>query len=84
MFIKPSIEINAFDYPLPEEKIAFTPAPNRADSKLLVWDQDIKASSQYKNIADYLPNNTQLFFNNSKVIAARIFFEKQIAMGLVV
>ena len=81
MFIKPSIEINAFDYPLPEEKIAFTPAPNRADSKLLVWDQDIKASSQYKNIADYLPNNTQLFFNNSKVIAARIFFEKTNSNG---
>ena len=76
MFIKPSIEINAFDYPLPEEKIAFTPAPNRADSKLLVWDQDIKATSHYKNIADYLPNNTQLFFNNSKVIAARILFDK--------
>ncbi len=81
MFIKPSIEINAFDYPLPEEKIAFTPAPNRADSKLLVWDQAIKASSQYKNLADYLPNNTQLFFNNSKVIAARIFFEKTNSNG---
>jgi len=81
MFIKPSIEINAFDYPLPEEKIAFTPAPNRADSKLLVWDQDIKATSHYKNIADYLPNNTQLFFNNSKVIAARIFFEKTNSNG---
>ena len=81
MFIKPSIEINAFDYPLPEEKIAFTPAPNRADSKLLVWDQAIKATSQYKNIANYLPLNTQLFFNNSKVIAARIFFEKTNSNG---
>ena len=81
MFIKPSIEINAFDYHLPEEKIAFKPAPNRADSKLLVWDQAIKATSQYKNIANYLPLNTQLFFNNSKVIAARIFFEKTNSNG---
>jgi hypothetical protein len=28
MFTKPTIEIAAFDYALPEEKIAFTPAPN--------------------------------------------------------
>jgi S-adenosylmethionine:tRNA ribosyltransferase-isomerase len=75
MFIKPVIEIAAFDYTLPEEKIAFTPAPNRADSKLLVWDQTIIDVSQYKNIAQFLPADTELFFNNSKVIAARIFFE---------
>jgi len=76
MFTKPIIEIAAFDYPLPEEKIAFTPTPNRADSKLLVWDQKVIASDHYKNIAAYLPSNSELFFNNSKVIAARIFFEK--------
>ena len=76
MFIKPTIEIAAFDYVLPEEKIALTPAPNRADSKLLVWDQQIIETSQYKFIANYLPENAQLFFNNSKVIAARIFFDK--------
>ncbi len=75
MFIKPAIEIANFDYELPEEKIAFTPAPNRADSKLLVWDQHIMDVSQYKNIANYLPTDAALFFNNSKVIAARIFFE---------
>jgi S-adenosylmethionine:tRNA ribosyltransferase-isomerase len=81
MFTKPTIEIAAFDYALPEEKIAFTPAPNRADSKLLVWDQQIIDTSQYKFIANYLPENAQLFFNNSKVIAARIFFEKPSTNG---
>jgi len=81
MFTKPTIEIAAFDYTLPEEKIAFTPAPNRADSKLLVWDQQIIDTSQYKYIANYLPENAQLFFNNSKVIAARIFFEKPSTNG---
>ena len=83
MFTKPTIEITAFDYALPEEKIAFTPAPNRADSKLLVWDQQIIDTSQYKFIANYLPENAQLFFNNSKVIAARIFFDKPSNMELV-
>ena len=82
MFTKPTIEIAAFDYVLPEEKIAFTPAPNRADSKLIVWDQKIIDTSQYKYIANYLPENAQLFFNNSKVIAARIFFDKPSANGI--
>jgi S-adenosylmethionine:tRNA ribosyltransferase-isomerase len=65
-----------FDYDLPEERIAYTPAGNRSDSKLLVWDQTITAESQYKDIANYIPNGHSLFFNNSKVIAARILFDK--------
>ena len=81
MFIKPNIEIASFDYILPEEKIAFTPASNRADSKLLVWDKEIIETSQYKHIANFLPSNAALFFNNSKVIAARLFFEKQTNNG---
>ena len=81
MFIKPNIEIASFDYLLPEEKIAFTPASNRADSKLLVWDKEIIETSQYKHIANFLPSNAALFFNNSKVIAARLFFEKHTNNG---
>lgn len=65
-----------FDYDLPEERIAYTPAGNRSDSKLLVWDQTITAESQYKDIANYIPIGHSLFFNNSKVIAARILFDK--------
>jgi len=70
-----------FDYDLPDERIAYTPAGNRSDSKLLVWDQAIIAEAQYKDIADYIPTSHSLFFNNSKVIAARILFDKP--MGLV-
>ncbi|MFM2258944.1 MAG: Queuosine biosynthesis protein, partial [Bacteroidota bacterium] len=44
-----------FDYDLPDERIAYTPAGNRSDSKLLVWDQVITAEAQYKHIADYIP-----------------------------
>jgi S-adenosylmethionine:tRNA ribosyltransferase-isomerase len=76
MFIKPKLAIEDFDYPLPDERIAYTPAANRADSKLLVWDQAIIAESNYANIASYIPENATLLFNNSKVIAARILFDK--------
>ena len=65
-----------FDYDLPDERIAYTPVANRSDSKILVWDQTIIAEGQYKNIADYIPKGHSLFFNNSKVIAARILFDK--------
>ena len=65
-----------FDYDLPDERIAYTPAANRSDSKLLVWDQHIIAEAQYKDIANYIPVGHSLFFNNSKVIAARILFDK--------
>jgi S-adenosylmethionine:tRNA ribosyltransferase-isomerase len=65
-----------FDYELPDERIAYTPAGNRSDSKLLVWDQAITAEAQYRDIANYIPTGHSLFFNNSKVIAARILFYK--------
>jgi S-adenosylmethionine:tRNA ribosyltransferase-isomerase len=65
-----------FDYDLPDARIAYTPAANRSDSKLLVWDQSIIAEGQYKDIADFIPQGHSLFFNNSKVIAARILFDK--------
>jgi len=76
MFKKPKIAIQDFDYTLPDKKIAYTPAPNRADSKLLVWDGNITHESNYAHIADFIPSNASLLFNNSKVIAARILFEK--------
>ena len=77
MSVRPIIPIQDFDYFLPNERIAFTPAPNRDESKLIVWDKAIIAEDQYKNIANYIPADTVLVFNNSKVIAARILFNKQ-------
>jgi S-adenosylmethionine:tRNA ribosyltransferase-isomerase len=65
-----------FDYDLPDARIAYTPAANRSDSKILVWDQSIIAEGQYKDIANYIPEGHSLYFNNSKVIAARILFDK--------
>ena len=76
MFIKPKLAIEEFDYALPDALIAYKPAPNRAESKLLVWDQTIIAESNYINIAGFIPPNATLLFNNSKVIAARILFQK--------
>ena len=73
---RPKLPIQAFDYDLPDRCIAYTPANNRAASKLLVWNQSIVAESTYNQIAQFLPEKSTLLFNNSKVIAARIVFEK--------
>jgi S-adenosylmethionine:tRNA ribosyltransferase-isomerase len=71
-----NLPIQDFDYHLPDQSIAYTPTINRSDSKLLVWDKEIIAESTYEHIADFMPEKSTLFFNNSKVIAARIHFEK--------
>jgi S-adenosylmethionine:tRNA ribosyltransferase-isomerase len=76
--MKPSIKlpIEDFDYHLPDQSIAYTPAGNRSDSKLLVWNKEIIAESTYNHIAHFIPEKAALYFNNSKVIAARIHFQK--------
>ena len=76
--MKPSIKlpIEDFDYHLPDQSIAYTPASNRSDSKLLVWNKEIIAESTYNYIASFIPEKAALYFNNSKVIAARIHFQK--------
>lgn len=76
--MKPSISlpVEDFDYHLPDQSIAYTPASNRSDSKLLVWNKEIIAESTYNHIASFIPEKAALYFNNSKVIAARIHFHK--------
>ncbi|HRT80348.1 MAG TPA: S-adenosylmethionine:tRNA ribosyltransferase-isomerase, partial [Bacteroidales bacterium] len=49
------ININDYDYNLPEEKIAKYPLPNRDESKLLIFNNDIK-SDIFKNVDKYLDN----------------------------
>lgn len=71
------IPINDFDYELPLDRIAFSPLLKRDESKLLIWNQNIVAESTYASIDQFIPQQSSLFFNNSKVIAARILFEKK-------
>ena len=68
--------ITDFTYLLPDEKIAAFPLEQRDGSKLLIYKNDTIEESTYKQIADYLPNNSLLIFNNTKVIQARILFQK--------
>src|SRR6185312_2203198 len=71
-----NLSISNFDYPLPEEKIAVYPLKKRDESKLLVYKNEFISEDIYRNIADHLPANSLLIFNDTKVIKARILFTK--------
>lgn len=67
-----------FDYELPEELIAQTPAKQRAQSKMIVLNKDSKKieHKHFFDIVDYLGENDVLVLNNTKVIPARLLGQK--------
>lgn len=71
-----NISIEAFDYELPAERIPQYPASERDGSKLLVWQKGIVSEQKFNSITDYFEDGNLLVFNNSRVIPARLFFEK--------
>lgn len=71
------IDIEAYNYNLPEDRIAKFPVSPRHDSKLLVYKNGHIMHAQFKNISEYLPENTTLYFNETKVINARLKFKTQ-------
>ena len=70
------ISIEAYDYPLPDDRIAKYPLAERDASKLLVLKDNKIQASQFKHIGDFLPKDALLIFNETKVIRARLQFHK--------
>ena len=71
------IDINDFDYPLPDERIAKFPLERRSDSKLLIYRNGQIAQSHFRSLADELPQGSMLVFNNTRVIRARLIMHKE-------
>lgn len=70
------IRIEEYDYPLPDERIAKFPLAKRDESKLLLYKDGQVSESVFKHIADYLPAGSLLVYNNTRVIQARLLFQK--------
>jgi S-adenosylmethionine:tRNA ribosyltransferase-isomerase len=73
------MDLNLFDYKLPERLIAQAPLARRDSSKLLVLDKnsgEIK-HDYFFNITDYISSKDIIVINDSKVINARIFGKKE-------
>jgi S-adenosylmethionine:tRNA ribosyltransferase-isomerase len=71
------ISTNDYAYDLPDEKIAKYPLAERDQSKLLIWKNGQIQDSQFRSLPDFLPSNSLLIFNNTKVIRARMHFQKE-------
>ena len=77
------INIKDYSYDLPEDRIAKFPLENRDDSKLLVYiDREMESErkifdSSFKEISNFLPSDSIMIFNNTKVVPARLLFRRE-------
>ena len=69
--------LNNYDYELEKKYISSFPVKKRVDSKLLVYKNKEIIDSNFKQISNYLPKNSTLFFNDSKVINGRLYFKNK-------
>ncbi len=68
----------SYDYNLPKEFIATSPARPADSARLLVYNRAEKSITHttFKNILEYIPANCSIFLNDTKVIKARIYGNK--------
>ena len=71
-----NIHISDYNYLLPDDKIAKFPKEQRDQSKLLVYQSGKIKEDIFYNLPKYLPKNSLMIFNNTKVIQARLHFKK--------
>ena len=70
------LSINDFTYSLSEDKIAKYPLAERDASRLLIYKDGNIKEDIYRNIADHIPTDSLIIFNDTKVIEARLLFQK--------
>ena len=72
----PDIRIEDYNYDLPDEKIAKYPLSQRDASKLLCYKNDSITENRFADIASLLPDNHMMVFNDTKVVPARLHFQR--------
>jgi S-adenosylmethionine:tRNA ribosyltransferase-isomerase len=70
------LDIQAFTYNLPDDRIARYPLSNRDASRLLLYSRGSLSHQKFADLAEHLPPNSTLYFNNTRVIPARLLFRK--------
>ena len=74
--VKEPLYIADFNYPLPDERIAKYPLPERDHSKLLIYRDGQVSEDRFYNVGDYIAPGALLIYNNTRVIQARLEFHK--------
>ena len=72
----PEINLPDYHYQLPEDRIAQHPLSKRDASKLLVYCDKVISHKHFRDIGNYLPQDSTLVFNDTRVIPARLHFFK--------
>lgn len=73
-----ALRIEDYDYPLPDERIARYPLPQRDHSKLLCLRGSMPPEEhRFYDLPALLPQDSMLVFNDTKVIHARLLFRKE-------
>ncbi len=72
-------DLSSYDYTLPPENIAQTPANPRDSSRLLVWNvrENLTASRHFRDITEYLRAGDLLVLNDTRVIPARLWGKRE-------
>ena len=70
------LSIKDYTYDLPEDRIAGYPLEDRSASSLLVYRAGSITTDIFRQLPDYLPPGTRMFFNNTRVIHARLRFRE--------
>ena len=73
----PEIRIEDYNYPLPDERIAKYPLSERDASKLLLYRNSFPYETRFADIAEYLPEGSMMVFNDTKVVPARLHFQRE-------
>ena len=73
----PEIRIEDYHYPLPEDRIAKYPLPERDASKLLIYKDGSVSERVFRQLPDELPAGALMVFNDTKVVPARLHFQRQ-------
>lgn len=77
-----SIRIADYSYTLPPECIALHPLPRRDDARLLIYRGEVAGEDLYRHAGHYLPSDTLLVLNDTRVLSARIPFVKPSGGGI--
>jgi S-adenosylmethionine:tRNA ribosyltransferase-isomerase len=76
------IEIGDYSYILPEGRIAQYPIAARDRSKLLIYKNGLISEDQFCHLPSFLEDTDMLVFNNTRVIKARLLFQKETGAGI--
>ncbi|MBQ7979279.1 MAG: S-adenosylmethionine:tRNA ribosyltransferase-isomerase [Candidatus Methanomethylophilaceae archaeon] len=72
----PTIHIDDYKYDLPDERIAKYPLTERDASKLLRYDHGVVEEFHFSDIPALLPEKSMMVFNETKVVPARLHFQR--------